>query len=89
MLASVKATPALNPMSTVSDTKFTSEPARMSHAMNASAATIKAVHAASPPKRLASPPAIVPSVVPMSSEIADVTVMAVCFELHSARRRGR
>src|SRR5262249_35705136 len=85
VLISVSATPALNPMSTVSDTKLTSEPARTSQAANASAATRRAVQDARASKRATSPPARDPRVVPISSEMAEVTVIAVWRELQNAQ----
>ena len=51
VLASCSATPALKPMRTVSETKFTTEPAHPSHARNTIVAVSRAVPAASAPKR--------------------------------------
>ena len=79
------ATPDLKPISTVSEMKLTMTPARTSHARNAIAATSSAVAAANAPKRAGSPPAIVPSDAPTSTEIADVTVIAVCRELQNSQ----
>ena len=56
-------------------------PARTIHARRPIAATMSAMHAASAPKRAGSPPANAPSEEPSSSEIAEVTVIAVCREL--------
>jgi hypothetical protein len=44
------------------------------------------VHAASAPKRDASPPANSPSEEPTNSEIADVTVIAVWRELQNSQK---
>ena len=66
--------------------KLTIAPAFTSQATKAIAATVNAVHAASAPKRLASPPAMAPSDEPIKSEIADVTVMAVCRELQNSQK---
>jgi hypothetical protein len=65
---------------------FTITPAFKSHAVNASAATSSAVPAANAPKREGSPPASAPRDEPMSKEIADVTVMAVCRELQNSQK---
>ena len=46
VLARCKATPALKPVITVSEMKFTAEPARTSHAMKAIAAVSNATQAA-------------------------------------------
>ncbi len=72
-------------MRTVSETKFTTEPARASHARNAIVAVSSAVHAAIAPKRAGSPPAMLPSDEPMSSEIAEVTLIEVCRELQKSQ----
>src|SRR5439155_25735568 len=56
---------------------------RAKYAAKASAATISAVHAASVACRAGSPPEISASDAPIRSEIADVTVTAVCFELQN------
>src|SRR4051812_8772833 len=86
VLASTNAIPHLNPTRTVSETKLITTPAFTSHVINASAAAISAVHAANAAKRLVSPPARSPSDAPTSSEIADVTVMAVCRELQKIQK---
>src|SRR4030095_6567623 len=83
VLARYSATPALKPIITVSEMKLTAEPARTSHARNPIAAVSSAVQAASAAKRAGSPPARLPSEEPISSEIADVTLTAVCRELHN------
>jgi len=67
-------------MSTVSETKFTTEPARTSHARKAMVAVSSAMQAAIAPKRVGSPPAMLPSDEPISSEIAEVTLIHVCRE---------
>ena len=85
VLASCSATPALKPIMTLSETKFTAEPARASQAKNAIAAVSSAVQAASAPKRAGSPPAMLPSDEPMSSEIAEVTLIEVCRELQKSQ----
>ena len=54
--------------------------------MNAMSATSTAVPAASALNRVVSPPAIPPNEAPMSSEIADVTVIAVCRELQNSQK---
>jgi len=48
--------------------------------------TISAVQAASAAKRDVSPPATSPSVAPIRSEIADVTVIAVWRELQKSQK---
>src|SRR6478672_1989121 len=85
VLARYKATPHLNPTSTVSEKKFTTLPARAAYATNASPATRRAVQAASVAWRTGSPASRVPSVAPMSNEIADVTDIAVTFELQNSQ----
>ena len=65
--------------------KFTTEPACASQARNAIAAVSSAVLAAIAPKRAGSPPAMLPSDEPMSSEIADVTLIHVCCELQKSQ----
>ena len=75
MLARKSATPHLNPTITLSEMKFTIEPAFASHATKAMSATSKAVLAASALNRVVSPPEISPSDAPMSREMADVTVI--------------
>ena len=86
VLASTNAMPHLNPMSTVSDTKFTTAPPFTSQARTANTATSSAAPIASAAKRAASPPASSPIEVPTSSEIADVAVMAVWRELQNAQK---
>ena len=66
--------------------KFTIEPALTSQAMKAMSATSTAVPAASALNRVVSPPAIPPSDAPMSSEMADVTVIVVCRELQNSQK---
>ena len=83
VLPTKSATPVLKPIITVSEMKLTIAPARTSQATNAIAATSSAVPAASAPKRVGSPPAIVPSEAPTSTEIADVTVIVVWRELQN------
>ena len=86
MLASTSAIPHLNPTRTVSETKLITTPAFTSQVMNASAAAINAVQAANAAKRLVSPPASSPRDEPTRSEMADVTVMAVCRELQKIQK---
>ena len=86
VLARNSATPHLNPTITLSEMKLTIEPALTSQAMKAMSATSKAVPAASAPKRVVSPPAMSPSDAPTSSEMAEVTVMAVCRELQNSQK---
>ena len=86
VLARNSATPHLNPTITLSEMKLTIEPALASQAMNAISATSKAVPAASALNRLVSPPAISPNDAPTSSEMAEVTVMAVCRELQKSQK---
>ena len=81
VLARNSATPHLKPVITLSEMKLTIEPALTSQAMKAMSATSKAVPAASALNRVVSPPAIPPNDAPTSSEMAEVTVMAVCREL--------
>src|SRR4051812_10128323 len=78
--------PHLNPTRTVSETKLMTTPAFTSHVTNASAAAINAVQAASAAKRVVSPPARSPSDAPTRSEIADVTLIAVCRELQNTQK---
>src|SRR5262245_35210229 len=85
VLATNKATPDLKPIITVSDTKLTMAPARTGQARMASAATSNAVAAASGAIRVGSPPARAPSVEPVSTEIADVTVIVVWRELQNSQ----
>src|SRR5215218_8531979 len=86
VLARKSATPHLNPTITDSEMKVTTAPALQSHAAKAMAATRSAVQAASARKRLASPPAMLPSDAPSSSEIAEVTVITVCRELQRSQK---
>ena len=86
VLARNSATPHLNPTITLSEMKLTIAPALASQAMNAMSATSRAVPAASAPNRVVSPPAISPSDAPTSSEMAEVTVMAVCRELQNSQK---
>ena len=71
---------------TLSEMKFTIEPALTSQATKAMSATSTAVPAASALNRVVSPPAIPPNEAPTSSEMADVTVMAVCRELQKSQK---
>ena len=86
MLARKRATPHLKPIITLSEMKLTIEPAFTAHAMKAMKATSRAVAAARDWKREVSPPAISPSDAPTSSEIADVTVIAVWRELQNSQK---
>ena len=86
MLARNSATPHLKPTITLSEMKLTIEPALTSQAMKATSDTSSAVPAASAPNRLVSPPAISPSDAPISSEMAEVTVMAVWRELQNSQK---
>ena len=86
VLASTKAMPHLNPMSTVSETKLTTEPPLTIQESTPITPASSAAPAASAAKRSGSPPAIAPIDVPTSSEMADVAVMAVCLELHSVQK---
>ena len=54
--------------------------------MKAMSATSKAVPAANALNRVVSPPAISPNDAPTSSEMAEVTVMAVCRELQNSQK---
>jgi len=78
--------PHLKPTSTLSEIKFTITPALASHAMKASTPTIRAVHDARAQNLEASPPARSPSDAPTSTEIAEVTVIAVCRELQNNQK---
>ena len=80
MLANTSATPLLKPTITVSEMKFTTAPARSRQASSASAETMPAVAAASAAWRAGSPSESSASDVPISSEIAEVTVTTVCCE---------
>jgi hypothetical protein len=71
---------------TVSETKFTTDPPSTSHTTSASPATRKAVQAARVATRAGSPLAASPRVAPMSREMAEVTVTAVCFELQKSQK---
>ena len=53
--------------------------------MNAVAAASKAVHEASATNRLVSPEAISPKLDPISREMAEVTLTAVCRELQKSQ----
>ena len=86
VLARKRATPHLKPTMTLSEIKLTIAPARTAHAINAMAATRTAVAAASAPKRATAPPAISAKEAPTNSEMADVTVMAVCRELQKSQK---
>src|SRR5436190_924749 len=86
VLARNSATPHLNPTITLSEMKLTIEPALTSQAMKAMTATRTAVPAARALNRLVSPPASSPNEAPVSSEIADVTVMVVCRELQNSQK---
>ena len=86
VLARNSATPHLKPIITLSEMKFTIEPAFASQATKAMRATSKAVPAASALNRLVSPPAIPPNEAPTSREMAEVTVMAVCRELQKSQK---
>src|ERR1041385_8777625 len=81
-----RAIPHLNPTRTLSEMKFTITPALASHAMKLSAPTINAVHDAKAQNREVSPPARSPSDAPTSTEIAEVTVTAVCRELQNNQK---
>jgi hypothetical protein len=81
-----RAIPHLNPTRTLSEMKFTITPALASHAMKPKPPTINAVHDARAQNREASPPARSPSDAPTSTEIADVTVIAVCRELQNSQK---
>ena len=71
---------------TLSEMKLTIAPARTAHAISAMIATRTAVPAASALKRVTSPPAISANEAPTNSEMADVTVMAVCRELQKSQK---
>src|SRR6201981_1361392 len=78
--------PHLNPTRTLSEMKFTITPAFTSQAMKAITPTINAVHDANAQKREASPPPRSPNDAPTNTEIADVTVIAVCRELQNSQK---
>ena len=93
MLASTRPIPVLKPSITVSEKKFTVAPApnQPGHAGRAPP-TRRAVQAARAPKRAGSPPASDPEGGTDSSEIAEVTVIAVCREplnIQNSRARRR
>jgi len=71
---------------TLSEMKLMIEPALNSQAAMAMSPTRMAVPAASAANRVGSPPEIVPRVEPISSEIAEVTVMVVCRELQNSQK---
>ena len=71
---------------TLSETKFIITPARMSHAIKARIPTRKAVAEAKAANLEVSPSAIIPMVEPMSSEIAEVTVITVWVELEKSQK---
>ena len=71
---------------TLSEMKFTMTPAFASHAMKAMNETSNAVPAASALKRIVLPPVISPSDVPMTSEMAEVTEIAVYREPQKAQK---
>ena len=60
-------------------------PARTSQAAKAIAATISVMQAASAACRAGSPPLSSPTDAPISSDSADVTVIAVCLELQNSQ----
>ena len=86
VLARNSATPHLNPIMTLSEMKLMIEPALTSQAMMAMSPTRMAVPAASAVNRVGSPPEMVPSVEPINSEMAEVTVMVVCRELQNSQK---
>ena len=71
---------------TLSEMKLTIEPALTSQAMKAMSPTSMAVPAASAVNRVGSPPEMLPSVEPINSEMAEVTVMVVCRELQNSQK---
>jgi hypothetical protein len=71
----------LKPSSTVSLMKSTSEDRRSAQAMTLMPATTSAVSEAIATKRAGSPAAMTATVVPTSSEIAEVGPIASCFEV--------
>jgi hypothetical protein len=83
VLAINRAIPHLKPTRTLSETKFTITPALATHAMKPRPPTINAVHEARAQNRETSPPARSPSDAPTRTEIAEVTVIAVCRELQN------
>src|SRR5688572_10198913 len=86
VLARYRATPALKPTSTVSDTKLTTDPPSSSQTRNARPATRRAVQAARAATRAGSPPPSSPREEPTRSEIADVTVIAVWREEQKSQK---
>ena len=86
MLARKSATPALNPVITLSEIKLTITPAFTSHAMSAISPTSRAVPAARAPNRAVLPPAISSREAPTSNEIAEVTEITVCRELQNNQK---
>src|SRR5262249_27708292 len=84
VLAKYSATPHLKPTRTVSEMKSTTTPAFTNQERNASTATSNAVQAASAAKRAGSPPENSPSDVPMSSDMAEVQVIANGRELEDS-----
>ena len=80
------ATPHLNPIMTLSEMKLMIEPALISQARRAISPTRMAVPAASAVNRVGSPPEMLPSVEPINSEMAEVTVMVVCRELQNSQK---
>ena len=87
VLARKRAMPHLKPTSTLSEMKFTITPALASHAMKPDPPTSSAVHAARAPEAATGRHRRVsPSDAPTSSEMADVTVIAVCRELQNNQK---
>jgi hypothetical protein len=86
VLIRTKATPVLKPIRTVSEMKFTRTPARSNHATKAITATRRAVHVANAQNRTGSPFAKGPRETPISSEIAEVTLMDVWRELQNNQK---
>jgi len=81
---------ALDPTRTLSEMKFTITPCLGSHAMKASALDNQRRLMQPAPKIVKrSPPARSPSDAPTSTEIADVTVTAVCRELQNNQKQVR
>src|SRR6266404_8224640 len=85
VLARKSATPHLNPTSTLSEMKLTTEPALTSQAMKAMSATSMAVTDANALNRELSPLAIPARDEPINSEMAEVTEIAVCRELQNSQ----
>ena len=86
MLARCSATPVLKPIMTVSEMKFTRLPAPQSQATKASAADEERGGRGQRGVARRVAPARAPSEVPTSSEIAEVTVTAVCRELQKSQK---